>query len=307
MTPDERKRRESEQVRRLVAAIVESAADAIFSQNLDGAITSWNHGAEKLLGYSAAEALGQSEAILVPPEHQNLLPEIREKIRRGERVEPFETAWQTKDGRHVDLSISISPVRDESGAVIGVACIARDITARKQAESLIRHLAYFDSLTGLPNRTLFQDRLQQAVALAKRQDRMLAVHFLDLDNFKTVNDSLGHSQGDALLRAVAERLQRSIRASDTAARFSGDEFAVLQTDLAHSEGAATLAGRLLTVVSEPSFINQHAVHTTASIGIAIYPLDDASGTQLLQNADKAMYLAKKGGRDDFRFYNESHE
>jgi diguanylate cyclase (GGDEF)-like protein len=185
-----------------------------------------------------------------------------------------------------------------------VASIARDITALKQAEERFQHLAYFDALTDLPNRALFQDRLQQAVALAKRQNRMLAVHFLDLDHFKAINDSLGHSQGDALLRAVADRLQGSIRASDTVARLSGDEFAIVQTDLAQTEGAATLAGRLLNVVSEPLALNEQTVRTTASIGISIYPLDDPSGGQLLSYADKAMYLAKKRGRNDFSFYSD---
>jgi len=166
-------------------------------------------------------------------------------------------------------------------------------------------LAYFDPLTGLPNRALFQDRLQQAVALAKRQNRLLAVHFLDLDHFKAVNDSLGHSCGDALLQAVAGRLQRSLRASDTVARLAGDEFAIVQTNLAEVEGAATLAGRLLAVVSEPVVIHHQTIDATASIGIAIYPLDDPSGDQLLTCADQAMYLAKKSGRNDFWFYGET--
>ncbi|MGE5191241.1 MAG: diguanylate cyclase domain-containing protein [Deltaproteobacteria bacterium] len=307
MPPDLREHDERERSLRLMAAIVDSSGDAIFSQNWDGAITSWNHGAEQMFGYSSAQALGQSETIIVPPEYENELSQIRGKIRRGERIENFEAVRWTKFGRRICVSISVSPVRNESGVLIGVANIVRDITARKEAEARILHLAYFDALTELPNRTLFQDRLQQAVALAKRQNRLLAVHFLDLDHFKNVNDSLGHLQGDALLRAVAERLQRSIRASDTVARFSGDEFAVLQTDLAHAEGAATLAGRLLAVISEPYLINQQTVRTTASIGIAIYPLDDASGSQLVQNADRAMYQAKKSGRNDFWFYGEETE
>jgi diguanylate cyclase (GGDEF)-like protein len=201
----------------------------------------------------------------------------------------------------------VSPIRDESGAVVGVASIARDITAHKEAEARIQHLAYFDALTGLPNRTLFHDRLQQAVAVARRQGRMLALHFLDLDHFKSVNDSLGHSHGDSLLRTVADRLQRAVRASDTVARIAGDEFAIIQTDLAQTEAAATLAGRLLTVISTPLVLDHHTVQTTASIGISVYPLDDPPGSQLLSHADVAMYVAKKRGRNDFAFYSEGME
>jgi diguanylate cyclase (GGDEF)-like protein/PAS domain S-box-containing protein len=305
--PDERQCEAMDQLYRLLAGIVESSDDAIFSQNWDGAITSWNDGAERILGYAAAQAIGQPDALLVPPGQENLMPEIRQRIRRGERIEPFEMEWKTKDGRRICVSIGVSPIRNESGAVVGVASIARDITARKEAEARTQHLAYMDALTGLPNRTLFQDRLRQAVALAKRQERMLAVHFLDLDHFKAVNDSLGHAHGDALLQAIAERLQRSIRTSDTVARFAGDEFAIVQTNLAQVEGAATLAGRLLTVISEPVAIRHQTVNMTASIGIAIYPLDDPSGDQLLPYSDQAMYLAKQNGRNDFWFFSDGTE
>jgi diguanylate cyclase (GGDEF)-like protein/PAS domain S-box-containing protein len=304
MMPDERQCKAMDQPPHLPAAIIESSDDAIFSQNCDGAITSWNSGAERMLGHTATQAIGQTDALLVPPGSENLLPEIRQRIRLGERIEPFEMEWKTGDGRRVCVSIGVSPIRNESGAVIGVAAIARDITARKEADLRMQHLAYFDALTGLPNRTLFLDRLRQAVALAKRQNQLLAVHFLDIDHFKAVNDSLGHAQGDVLLKAVGERFQHAIRASDTVARIAGDEFAFVQTNLATAEGAATLAGRLLAVVSEPVVVHHQTIHVTASVGIAIYPLDDPSGDQLLEYADKAMYVAKKSGRNDFSFYAE---
>jgi diguanylate cyclase (GGDEF)-like protein/PAS domain S-box-containing protein len=305
MTPDERQREASELHRRLQAAIVESAADAILSQNWDGVITSWNSGAERMLGYTAAQIVGQHEAIFVPQEFQKDLAGIRYRIRRGEPVEPFEAAWRTREGKRICVSLSTSPVWDESGTVIGVGTIARDITARKEAEARTQHLAYFDALTDLPNRTLLQDRLHQAVALAKRQNRLLAVHFLDLDHFKAVNDLLGHDQGDALLRGVADRLQRAVRASDTVARIAGDEFAIVQTDLSHTEGAATLAQRLLAVVAAPFLLNGQTIRPTASIGIAVYPKDNPSGDQLLQSADRAMYLAKQKGRNNFCFFSET--
>src|SRR5262245_3337576 len=307
MMPDDCQGQARDQPLHHLAAIVESSDDAIFSQNWDGTITSWNSGAERILGLPAAQAIGKSDSLLVPPGHENPMPEFRQRILRGEPVEPFEMEWKAKDGRRICVSVGVSPIRNESGDVVGVASIARDITARKEAESRIQHLAYFDALTGLPNRTLFQDRMQQAVALAKRQNRMLAVHFLDLDHFKSVNDSRGHPQGDAVLRAVADRLQRAIRASDTVARIAGDEFAVIQTDLAQTEAAATLAGRLLTVISEPIHIHHQPVQTTISIGIAIYPQDDPSGDQLLSHSDRAMYVAKKRGRNDFAFFSDGIE
>ena len=307
MPPDHRDQRGRHPDRQLLAAIVESAADAIFTQNWDGAITSWNEGAARLFGYSATEVIGKAAADFVMPEEPDALTQIRERIRRGEQIGHFEAVGETKEGRPIHLSIGVSPIQDESGVIVGMASIAREITASKQAEARLRHLAYFDPLTGLPNRALLQDRLQQAVALAKRQDRLLAVHFLDLDYYKTVNDSLGHAQGDAVLQALAGRLKRSIRASDTVARYGGDEFAVIQTNLAQAEGAVTLAGRLMAVISEPVVLPHQTVRTTASIGIAIYPLDDPSGEQLLAHADTAMYLAKKSGRNDFRFHSEGTE
>src|SRR5262245_46931568 len=307
MMPDECQGQVRDQPLYLLVGIIESSDDAIFSQNRDGVITSWNSGAERMLGYAVSEAMGQTDTLLVPPGHEDPMPEFRQRILRGEPVEPFEMEWKAKDGRRVCVSVGVSPIRNESGAVVGVASIARDITARKEAEARIQHLAYFDALTGLPNRILFQDRLQQAVALAKRQNRMLALHFLDLDHFKSVNDSLGHSHGDAVLQAVADRLQRAVRASDTVARIAGDEFAIIQTDLAQTEAAATLAGRLLTVISESVHIHHQPVQTTISIGIAIYPQDDPSGGQLLSHADRAMYVAKKRGRNDFAFFSEGVE
>jgi diguanylate cyclase (GGDEF)-like protein/PAS domain S-box-containing protein len=307
MMPDERQGKASDQPCHLLAGIVESSDDAIFTQNWDGIITSWNSGAERMLGLAAAQAIGQSDALLMPQGDENPLPEIRQKIRRGERIAPFEMEWKTKDGRQVCAFIGVSPIRNESGDVIGMAAIARDITARKETERRTQQLAYFDPLTGLPNRALFDDRLQQAVALARRQDRVLAVHFLDLDHFKAVNDSQGHSGGDTLLSAVADRLQRSIRASDTVARIAGDEFAIIQTNLTRADGAAILASRLLTVISEPTTIHSQAVSTTVSIGIAVYPADDPSGSQLLSFADTAMYQAKHRGRNRFLFYSEKLE
>ena len=163
-------------------------------------------------------------------------------------------------------------------------------------------MAYHDSLTDLPNRVLFLDRLSQAMAQAQRQHRLVAVQFLDLDHFKVVNDTLGHAVGDTLLKAIADRLRYAVRAGDTVARFGGDEFAILQPDLPRAEGAAVLAAQLLKVISGPFRVNQRHIHTTASIGVTVYPFDGDDENQLLQNADMAMYLAKKEGPNNYKFF-----
>lgn len=175
--------------------------------------------------------------------------------------------------------------------------------ARKQTEALINHLAYYDTLTNLPNRNLLQDRLQTAMTQAKRARGIVAVMILDLDSFKTINDSLGHQVGDLLLKAVAERLTRCIREGDTIARMGGDEFMVVLPDLNHAFNAATVANKIIHVLQQPFLLNGHELYTTASIGISIYPLDADNKDALIKQADIAMYLSKKHGKNTFQFYN----
>lgn len=175
----------------------------------------------------------------------------------------------------------------------------------EQQLARVQHLAFHDALTDLPNRALFQNRLPQALALAQRNHNLVAVHFIDLDGFKRVNDTLGHAQGDLLLKQVAKRLQGCVRAADTVARLSGDEFAILQTDLNRVDGAAVLARKLLEALRAPYLLGGQEVHTSASIGVTIYPLDEYDPGQLLQNADLAMYQAKKEGKDNFQLYTAS--
>ncbi|MFN3532913.1 MAG: diguanylate cyclase domain-containing protein [Candidatus Brocadia sp.] len=183
------------------------------------------------------------------------------------------------------------------GEIMGGAII------RKQSESLIRHMAYHDPLTNLPNRLLFRDRLQIGIMQAKRGGRMLAVAILDLDTFKTINDSLGHHIGDLLLKVVAERLTRCVRGSDTVARTGGDEFSIILPDLTQVPNAAVVAQKILDVVDKPYLIEDHKIHTSASIGISIYPLDSHNIDDLIKMADKAMYYSKQSGGNTFRFYN----
>ena len=180
--------------------------------------------------------------------------------------------------------------------------VVRDVTARKKAEETIRSQAQIDALTGLPNRTVFFDRLVVAQLQADREDHLLALHFLDLDNFKDVNDSRGHSTGDTLLNEVGKRLKNVVRKSDTVARLGGDEFAIIQSGINNITDAEVLAGKVLKSLSEPFEIANNQLFIGASVGITIYPFDDQTPEELLRNADIAMYEAKNRGRNGFAFY-----
>ena len=309
--------------RERMASMIENSDDAILSQGLDGAITSWNPAAERLYGYAASEALGMAFSVLVPPGHGNDLAEILGLVTLGERVEHYETSRISKNGRLIDVSVSASPVRDSLGNIVGVSTIARDITRRKNDEATIRvlnaelenrvaelravneelqdaqrlllHRTLHDSLTGLPNRVLFLDRLEHALADSVRTGSCLAVYFIDLDGFKRVNDTLGHSAGDDLLRTVAARLSNVVRPGDTVARFAGDEFLVLTVG---TGGALPVvratADRLLGALLDPPLgVGDESV--TASIGVAV-SRDGIVPEQLLREADEAMYRAKRAGR-----------
>ena len=180
--------------------------------------------------------------------------------------------------------------------------VGRDVTERKMAAARIQHLAHHDGLTGLPNRILFQERLRSALAQAKRLGHRVALLFLDLDKFKDINDILGHHVGDLLLKAVAKRLLRCVRETDTVARLGGDEFAVLLTNLADPEGAGSVAETIISSVADPFGLEEHEVLTSTSVGITLFPDDADDADQLLKNADLAMFRSKAEGRNGYRFY-----
>lgn len=173
---------------------------------------------------------------------------------------------------------------------------------RKQTEAFIAHMAYHDALTNLPNRILFQDRLQIGVVQSKRSGKMIAVVVLDLDAFKDVNDSMGHHVGDLLLKEIAERLIRCVRGSDTVARTGGDEFSIILPDLSHESNAAVIAQKILIAVNKPYRLEDHEIRTSASIGISVYPLDSYDADELIKMADRAMYFSKQNGGNIYRFH-----
>jgi diguanylate cyclase (GGDEF)-like protein len=200
------------------------------------------------------------------------------------------------------MSLSISPIKDASGRVIGASTIARDITARKAVEKQVQFLAYYDALTGLPNRTLLQDRLAKALAGARRQKEKVAILFLDLDLFKNINDSLGHSVGDRLLQDVAERLKTWGREQDSVGRVGGDEFVLLLNGVKCMTDAAVAAERLMDAMTAEFIVQGHSLNIGCSLGISVFPEHGVDGETLIKNADAAMYSAKNYGRNNFQFF-----
>ena len=292
---DAESRRKVEEAEAHMAAIVASSDDAIVGMTLDGAITTWNRGAETMYGYRAEEVVGRPFALLMPSSDEQEIQGFVQRLQQGEAVIRLETGRMRKDGSMVDVALTISPILDPNGVTIGASSIARDITQRKQAEALMAHQALHDTLTGLPNRALLDDRLKQALARCTREaDREVAVLFLDLDHFKVINDGLGHAAGDAVLIAVAQRLRDAVRPSDTVARFGGDEFVIVCEGAGRWHGEV-LGRRIAEVLELEIDAGGRPVVTSASIGLAVGRGHDTPGL-LLANADAAMYQAKGKGR-----------
>jgi len=225
-----------------------------------------------------------------------------------EARQPFrDFVYERRDdhGELHTISINGRPIFDEQGNFRGYRGSGRDITQQRLAEEKIRHMAHHDALTQLPNRTLLQDRVGQAIAKAKRNGEVLALLFIDLDRFKTINDSLGHAIGDRLLQAVARRLLACTRAADTVARIGGDEFVILLGDLDRPETARHVAQKVLEALAEPLTLENHNLQVTPSIGIAAYPADGEEVETLMRNADTAMYHAKDAGRNNFQFFTQA--
>jgi len=277
----------------LFAALVESADDAIVTTTLDGRILTWNRGAERLYGYAAVDVAGQPSSFLLPEDGRDEITEVIQRIVQRARVEHYETVRVHQTGRRVDVSISVSPVL-EGDRVVAIATIARDISGRKHVERMINHLAFHDGLTGLANRTLIRDRLQHALARSRRSGGMVAAIYLDLDDFKEVNDRLGHAAGDQLLQAVSARLQPLLRPGDTFGRLGGDEFVVVSDRIPNDRAAVGIAERLADALTDPFEFDAARIEVTASIGVALGDAD-TDADRLLANADRAMYAVKARG------------
>jgi diguanylate cyclase (GGDEF)-like protein/PAS domain S-box-containing protein len=278
--------------RRQLAAIVESSQDAIFSTTLDGNVTTWNPAAEALYGYTPEEIIGNAVSLLVPEGLRAESAGILRRVSVGESVGELRTVRLRKDGEPLHVAVSVSPILDHAGRVVAASAIVRDVREHIDYEQRLEHQAMHDPLTGLPNRVLFNDRLHAAVAIAARDDDRLTVLMIDLDGFKEINDTLGHTAGDALLQQISTRFMSALHDTDTVARLGGDEFAVLLPSTP-AEYAVAATTKLLAVLTEPVRVGEHEVFVNASIGIAAFPDHGNDPATLMRRADVAMYRAKK--------------
>ena len=286
--------RRSEQDAIHFAAVVESSHDAIIGKDLSGIITTWNGGAEQLYGYRATEIVGKSISVLVPAGRDDELPEILGRVRKGERVHDYETVKARKDGTHVDVSLTVSPIRNHNGAVIGASTIARDISHRLRYQQQLVFLAEHDALTGARNRRHFEREVSNQVGRSRRYGEQAVVLIVDINGFKPINDIYGHAAGDRALKAIAGALRQRLRETDVVARMGGDEFALLLPYADVQQGAVIVAD-LRRVISECSIeVGDHPeLHLSASIGLAQIDKDTVSDEAVFAAADKAMYADKK--------------
>lgn len=280
--------------------------DAVLSTDVGGTITFLNPVAENMTGWSSPEALGRPIGEVL---------RIVDGTTRQPARNPLELAVQQnaavgmdansvlirRDGTEFQIEDSAAPIRNRQGRVTGAVIVFRDVSASRAASAKMAYLAQHDYLTGLPNRMLLADRIDQAIAFAKRNHEQAAVLFLDLDRLKSINDSIGHFAGDQLLQSVARRLVSCGRQSDTVSRQGGDEFVILLPRLSHAENAGSHAEKILAAIAAPHEIAGKDVYIQASIGISTYPNDGEDAETLLKNADRAMYSAKESGRNGYEF------
>lgn len=281
--------------------VMHYVTNAIYALDLMGRFRLMSRAGEAITGYAPEELVGQSFAMLFEPE---VLMHVREQFLQcalhGQNIPAYEAELVRKDGSKRWISFKLTPVYEEEH-IVSVVGVAEDISERREADARLIYLAHHDMLTGLPNRAQFLERMQRAIARARRNDAMAGVLFLDLDQFKGVNDSLGHEAGDLLLQCVAQRLRDVLRETDTMARFGGDEFAVLLEDVTEEE-LVQVVEKLLQVVAAPLLIKEQALCVTLSVGISLFPRDGEDASALLKSADMAMYCAKEHGRNGYRFY-----
>ncbi len=259
------------------AQIIEQIHDSVNTTDMDGFVTSWNRASEEMFGYSANEIVGKHISMLHLEKNLSIFPDARETFMQTGEFR-IELELITKSKKTIFVLLTLSLLRDENGTPTNIVGYSQDISKRKKAEAelkeqkdILHHQAHHDSLTGLPNRLLFNDRLEQAIEKAKRSKTNMALLFIDLDHFKEINDSLGHAVGDEILKDVTKRLQETIREEDTLARLGGDEFTIIVENLVQGQDASLLAQKILQVLSEPIIIESHELSVSSSIGLSLFP------------------------------------
>lgn len=323
ITDKKRTERDLIQAERFQSAIIDSVSYSIIATDKEGNIIALNNAAQRMLWYEETDLVGKFTMDMLHDREEIQARAIELSAELGYEIEPgfevfvakaragmhdeHEWTYIRKGGSRFPVRVSLTELRDSEFQVYGYLGVAYDITEQKRSEEHFRHVALHDALTGLPNRTLFNDRVKVAIETARRNKQTIAIALLDVDHFKNVNDSLGHHIGDQLLQEVSSRLVNSVRPSDTIARMGGDEFAFLLPDINHSDGTEKVFKKIMESLEPTVVAGDHRLHVTASIGVCVFPQDGEDLTVLMRKADTSMYQAKKHGRNNFQFFTSDME
>ncbi|MGD9108733.1 MAG: diguanylate cyclase [Gammaproteobacteria bacterium] len=292
---------QAEKELKLSAQVMEYSTEGICITDASPTIKIVNPAFELITGYPAKEAVGKNPNILSSGKHDKEFYQEMWSVLNKKNVWQGEIWNRTKEGSIYPEWLTICVIRNQNNEPINYIGIFADITQQKAKEHKLQYLANYDGLTNLPNRILFQDRLQQAMKRAKRQNKQIALFFMDLDRFKQVNDTHGHKVGDSLLQEVSTRLKACVREEDTVSRLGGDEFTIILSEIQSREGAGKLADKIIKTINQPYKLQNIECVVGISIGIGFYPQDAKTVNELIKLADAAMYKAKSSGRDCYQF------
>ncbi|WP_265942828.1 EAL domain-containing protein [Dechloromonas sp. A34] len=292
---------------RLAASVFQNSREGILITDPDANIIDVNEAFSRITGYPREEAIGRNPHILRSNRQDAAFYQAMWQALAGQGFWSGEIWNRHKNGHDYPQLLTINTVRDAAGKATHYVAVFTDITRIKLHETELEHSAHYDALTGVPNRVLLADRMGQAIALSRREKKLMAVSYLDLDGFKPINDRYGHAAGDRLLVEITRRLKGLLRGSDTIARLGGDEFVFLLLGMEGSPQCTATLERILEVIAQPVDLGGYAVSVSASIGVTLYPLDDGDPDTLLRHADQAMYQAKEAGRNRYHFYDPEQD
>ncbi|MDH5393787.1 MAG: EAL domain-containing protein, partial [Gammaproteobacteria bacterium] len=292
----------------MASKVLENTAEGVMVTDAERNVVHVNKAYSELTGYKESELLGKVPLLLQSNSQSKTYQEIQDSLDKN-GVWKGELWSSRKDGSSYPEMINIKSIRNSHGEITNYFSMSKDIAEQKKWEQQLYQMAHYDALTGLANRTLFKDRLSQEIKRCQRNKKNLAVLFIDIDLFKSINDSLGHAAGDILLKIIAERLKPALRSADSIARMGGDEFTILVTDLAldyqkNIGYLKRLCEKIIETVKQPMELEGRQINVTCSIGVAVYPVDASNNDDLLRNADSAMYFAKSQGRRNYQFYSK---